>query len=188
MRNDMIRIATRVLLLAGIVGLAACGGGSASTPASSASAVAPTPTATAVASVGTSVPTLASTAVPTPTPNAVPVAGKIVFTPSTLSCNSPVAFVYVITLPSSVTTTESITESLDGKVVNTYQVDADFWDHRADGSWLLTSTVTAAQMSTMCKAGGLDPTGLAMLTQGTHTLTETDAGGHILATGSYTVS
>ncbi|MGA2514491.1 MAG: hypothetical protein ABSG37_12870 [Candidatus Limnocylindrales bacterium] len=136
----------------------------------------------------TSVPTLAPTAVPTPTPTAVPVAGKIVFTPSKLTCDSPVAFVYVVTLPSSVTTTESITESLDGKVVNTYQVTADFWDHHADGSWSLTSTVTAAQMSTMCKAGGLDPTGLAMLTPGTHTLTETDAGGNILATGSYTVS
>lgn len=161
------------LCLPGLVAAAALAGCSASS-------------ATASPSVGVTIPTLAPTVVPAPTPTAVPVVGKIVFTPSKLSCVSPVVRSYAITLLQK---TQVLTESFDGTVINNnWGVTDDFWSQQPDGSWLFTYTYTAAQMSALCKAGGLDGTGLAVLTPGTHTLTETDADGNILAKGSYTVS
>jgi hypothetical protein len=165
--------------LAGLVVAAALAGCSASSATASPTVrvAIPTPTPTAV-----STPT--PTAIPTPTPTAVPGVGKIVFTPSEVGCLSPVVRSYAVTLRNK---TQGITESFDGTVINHWGVTDDFWAQQPDGSWLFTYTYTADQMSALCKAGGLDATGLAVLTPGTHTLTETDADGNILAKGSYTV-
>jgi hypothetical protein len=115
--------------------------------------------------------------------------GGITFTPSTLSCSSPVTFTAAARLPASVHAGDTITIKLDGKLAGTSTVSSSAGDvtQQADGSWVTVSTTTSTQMQTLCAAGG-SAGGFNILTPGTHTMQILDASGKILAQGSYTVT
>ena len=115
--------------------------------------------------------------------------GGITFSPSTLSCKTPVAFTTSARLPASVHASDTITITLDGKAAGTSAVVDSSGDtkQQPDGSWVSVSTTTADQMQTLCAAGG-SAGGLNVLTPGTHTMQVLDASGKVLAQGSYTVT
>jgi len=115
--------------------------------------------------------------------------GGITFSPSTLSCKTPVVFTASARLPSSLHATDVVTITLDGKVAGTSTVVDSSGDtkQQPDGSWLSVSTTTADQMQTLCAAGG-SAGGMNVLTPVTHTMQVLDASGKVLAQGSYTVT
>jgi hypothetical protein len=114
---------------------------------------------------------------------------SISFSPSTLSCSSPVTFTTTAHLPSSVHVGDTITIKLDGKSAGSSQVSSSGGEvtQQADGSWLVVSTTTPSSMQSLCAAGG-SAGGLNVLTPGTHTMQVLDASGKVLAQGSYTVT
>ena len=114
--------------------------------------------------------------------------GGISFSPSTLSCSSPVAFTLTGHLPASVHTGDTITITLDGKTAGTSQVSSGGeMTQQGDGSWVDISTTTAATMKSICAAGGSSG-GFNVLTPGPHTMQILDSSGKVLAQGSYTVT
>jgi hypothetical protein len=114
--------------------------------------------------------------------------GSITFTPSTVSCSTPVAFTSTAHLPSSLHVGDTLTVTLDGKSAGTTQVAiGGEMTQSADGSWLDVSTTTPADMQTLCAAGG-SAGGFNVLTPGTHTMKVLDASGKVIAEGSYTVT
>jgi hypothetical protein len=115
--------------------------------------------------------------------------GGITFSPSTLSCKTPVVFTTTARLPASVHASDTIAITLDGKSAGTSTVVDSSGDtkQQPDGSWLSVSTTTAAQMQSLCAAGG-SAGGMNVLTPGTHTMQVLDASGKVLAQGSYTVT
>ena len=113
--------------------------------------------------------------------------GGITFSPSTVSCSSPVVFTATVRLPASVHSGDTITVMLDGKKVASSPISADSSTvQQADGSWISTDTTSAASMQSLCASGG-SAGGLGILTIGTHTETILDSNGKVLAQGSYTV-
>jgi hypothetical protein len=114
---------------------------------------------------------------------------SITFSPSTVSCKTPVTFTATVHLPSSVHATDSITITLDGKSAGSSQMSSAGNDvtQQPDGSWLVVSTTTPSAMQTLCEAGG-SAGGFNVLTPGTHTMQVLGAGGKVLAQGSYTVT
>ncbi|MGA2512593.1 MAG: hypothetical protein ABSG37_03105 [Candidatus Limnocylindrales bacterium] len=115
--------------------------------------------------------------------------GSITFSPSTLSCKTPVTFTTMARLPSSVHAGDTITITLDGKSAGTSEVSSIGGDttQQADGSWVSVSTTSPDEMQTLCAAGG-SAGGMNVLTPGTHTMQVLDASGKVLAQGSYTVT
>jgi hypothetical protein len=114
--------------------------------------------------------------------------GSITFSPSTVSCKTPVTFTSTANLPSSVKAGDTVTITLDGKSAGTTQVaPGGEMTRNADGSWLDVSTTTIADMQALCAAGGTAG-GFNVLTPGTHTMKVLDASGKVLAQGSYTVT
>jgi hypothetical protein len=115
--------------------------------------------------------------------------GSITFSPSTVSCSSPVTFTTTARLPASVKATDSITIMFDGKSVGSSPVSSSGSDvkQQADGSWVSVSTTTPSEMQSLCAAGGA-ALGMNVLTPGTHTMQVLDASGKVLAQGSYTVT
>jgi hypothetical protein len=114
--------------------------------------------------------------------------GSITFTPSTLSCSKPVSFTTSAHLPSSVKAGDSVTITLDGKVVTSSQVSSvSDMVQQPDGSWTSASTTAPSEMQSICAAGGSSG-GFNILTPGTHTMQVLDASGKIVAQGSYTVT
>jgi len=115
--------------------------------------------------------------------------GSIAFSPSTVSCSTPVSFTTTAHLSSSVHSGDTITITFDGKPAGSSQVLTSGGDvrHQADGSWLVVSTTTAAQMQSLCEAGGSSG-GFDVLTPGTHTMQVLDSSGKVLAQGSYTAT
>ena len=113
--------------------------------------------------------------------------GGITFSPSTVSCSSPVVFTATVRLPASVHPGDTITLMLDGKKVGSSPISADSSTvQQADGSWISTETTSVDSMQSVCASGG-SAGGLGMLTIGTHTETILDSNGKVLAQGSYTV-
>ena len=133
--------------------------------------------------------TLEASVPPTAPPSlASQITGSLTFTPNKVSCDLPVDFVMTMVLPSSVKAADSLTEMFDGKVINSFVVSDDATIiAQPDGSWLSTSTSPADTMITTCAAGGLNDSGVAVLTPGTHTVKMVDDNGKVLAQGSYTV-
>jgi antitoxin (DNA-binding transcriptional repressor) of toxin-antitoxin stability system len=114
--------------------------------------------------------------------------GGITFTPSTLSCSSPVAFTTTAHLPASVKAGDNVTITLDGKQVTSGPVSSvSDLIQQPDGSWTSTSTTSPSTMQSICAAGGSSG-GFNILTPGTHTMQVLDASGKVLAKGSYTVT
>jgi hypothetical protein len=111
--------------------------------------------------------------------------GGITISPSTLSCNSPVAFTVTVHLPASVHATDLITVRLDGKTTASAQLsDAGSTTQQADGSWLIVTTYSVDDMRAACAAGS--PVGeVNLFSPGTHTMQVLDASGRVLAQGSY---
>ena len=106
-------------------------------------------------------------------------AGGITFAPSTFSCSSSVVQVTsTLRLPSSMAATDKLIWQLDGATVVTNTV-ADTLKRQSDGSWLMTDTSSA---SSSCQG----PSG--PLSMGTHTIRILDAGGRVVAEGSYTLT
>jgi hypothetical protein len=104
--------------------------------------------------------------------------GSISLTPSSFSCSSSAPVVAVIRLPSSLQATDMLTFQTDGVVEGTETVDTTF-SHQSDGTWLFSSPSDA---NSICHGSS------TAATIGTHTLRILDAGGKILAEGSYTVT
>ena len=104
--------------------------------------------------------------------------GSISLTPSSFSCTSSAQVLAVIRLPSSLQATDMLTFQTDGVVEGTETVDTTF-SHQSDGTWLFSSPSDA---NSICHGSS---TAAAI---GTHTLRILDAGGKILAEGSYTVT
>jgi hypothetical protein len=115
---------------------------------------------------------------PTPTATA---AGSIDFVPSTMSCSAPVDFVTAITLPSTVKSGDTITETLDGAVYGTGTVSST-WTHLSDGSWTKTTTDSASDVGQACSGGQ------SVMAAGTHVVKLFDAQDQLLAQGQYTVT
>jgi hypothetical protein len=116
---------------------------------------------------------------PTPTPAA---AGSIDFAPSTLSCSAPVDFVTAITLPSTVKSGDSVTETLDGAVYGTGTVSSATWTQLSDGSWTNSTTDSASAVGQACSGGQ------SVMAAGTHVVKLLDAQDNLLAQGQYTVT
>ena len=115
-------------------------------------------------------------------------AGGITFSPSTISCSSPVAFTTTTRLPSSVHAGDTITMTLDGKTVTSATLSAGGSTvQQVDGSWIDVSTSSLTSMQSLCAAGG-SAGGFDVLTPGTHTERVLDSTGKVLAQGSYTVT
>ena len=117
-----------------------------------------------------------------PAPTATAAAAGIYYVPSTLSCSAPVDFVTVISLPSSVQSGDTITETLDGVTYGTGQVTDSSWTHLSDGMWTNTTTDTASEVTTACSGGE------SALATGTHIVKLLDAQGTLLAQGQYSVT
>jgi hypothetical protein len=115
--------------------------------------------------------------------------GGITFTPSTLSCSTPVSFMTSAHLPASVKAGDKVTIMMDGKSAGPTTVSSSGSDvtQQADGSWVIVSTTAPTDMQSICAAGG-SAGGFNILTPGTHTMQVLDASGKILAQGSYTVT
>jgi hypothetical protein len=115
--------------------------------------------------------------------------GGITFTPSTLSCSSPVTFTTAARLPASVHAGDTVTIMMDGKSAGPTTVSSSGSDvtQQADGSWIIVSTTAPTEMQSICAAGG-SAGGFNVLTPGTHTMQVLDASGKVLAKGSYTVT
>jgi hypothetical protein len=116
---------------------------------------------------------------PTPTATA---AGSIDFVPSTLSCSAPVDFVTVISLPSTVKSGDSVTETLDGAVYGTGTVSSATWTQLSDGSWTNTTTDSASAVGQACSGGQ------SVMAAGTHVVKVLDAQDNLLAQGQYAVT
>jgi hypothetical protein len=113
--------------------------------------------------------------------------GGITFSPSTVSCSSPVVFTATVRLPASVHPGDTITVMLDGKTVTSNPISADSSTVRqADGSWISTDTTSVDSMQLLCASGG-SAGGFDILTIGTHVEKILDSNGKVLAQGSYTV-
>ena len=117
----------------------------------------------------------------TATPTAA-AAGSIDFVPSTLSCSAPVDFVTVISLPSTVKSGDSVTETLDGAVYGTGTVSSATWTQLSDGSWTNTTTDSASAVGQACSGGQ------SVMAAGTHVVKVLDAQDKLLAQGQYTVT
>jgi len=130
------------------------------------------------------------TKAPTPPPSAVPAAtGGISFSPKVVNCDQPVDLVTTLTLPASVGNTDTLTEKFDGTKAASFTISDDgTFTQGADGSWASTSTAPASKMITDCANGGINDSGMAVLTTGIHTLQVLNAAGSVLASGSYTVT
>ncbi|MGZ6268154.1 MAG: zinc ribbon domain-containing protein [Candidatus Limnocylindrales bacterium] len=115
--------------------------------------------------------------------------GSLTFSPSTISCSSPVAFTVTARLPASLKSTDSISIWLDGKSAGSSPIGESGSDvkQQPDGSWLTVSTTPASEMQSTC-ASGVGPSGFSVATPGTHTMQIRDATGKVLAEGSYTVT
>ena len=138
-------------------------------------------TVTGVASAKTATPTVKAT--PTPA------TGSVTFSPRTFDCATPSGLVVTLRLPASVKATDTLTQKFDGKTTGTITIaDDSTIVQQPDGSWLSTSTSTADQMVEDCAAGGVNSSGIAVLTPGTHTMQVLDGAGEVLAQGSYTVT
>jgi hypothetical protein len=115
--------------------------------------------------------------------------GSITFEPSVLSCSNPVDMVMTTVLPASVNSGDSISETIDGHSTGGGPVtEGGTTTHRADGTWIDVSTSTAESMKSDCARGGLNTSGLEVLTEGSHTLRISDSLGNLLASGSYMVT
>jgi hypothetical protein len=113
--------------------------------------------------------------------------GGITFSPSNLSCSSPVDFTTTVGLPSSVTAGDTLSFNFDGKLQSAEIIRSDSgWTHQTDGSWENVSTINAGAMESICQSDGLE-LNWAVLTTGTHTEQYVDMSGHVLAEGTYTV-
>ena len=112
--------------------------------------------------------------------------GGISFSPSTVSCASPVTFTTTVLLPASVHAGDAITETLDGRTITTGSVNSSAV-HQADGSWSYINTSSVATMQSLCASGGSFG-GVNVLTPGAHTEQILDSTGKVLASGSYTVT
>jgi hypothetical protein len=97
--------------------------------------------------------------------------------------------VATIILPASVQSGDSISQSFDGHSGGSFPItEGGTTTHRADGTWVDTSTNTASSMQADCARGGQNSSGIDVLTPGDHVITISDATGNVLATGSYTVT
>ena len=125
-----------------------------------------------------------------PTPTLAAGLGSIVFAPAKLNCGNPVDFSITIKLPATVKSDDELAETFDGQTApDTLTIGSDqTFVQQANGSWLATVNSDAASMQTTCANGGLNSSGTAVLTPGTHTMQILDAKGKVLAQGSYTVA
>jgi hypothetical protein len=100
--------------------------------------------------------------------------GGITFSSSTISCSATVPVTETIRLPSSVRGTDQITLLIDGVVKAKDTVSREFIQ-QSDGSW---SNTTPVDVSSGCGSSSM----------GVNDLKIVDASGHILATGTYTLT
>ena len=115
--------------------------------------------------------------------------GSLTFSPSTISCSSPVSFTVTAHLPASLKSTDTISLWFDGKSAGSTPIGESGSDvnQQPDGSWLTVSTTAASEMQSAC-ASGVSSSGFNVATPGTHTMQIRDASGKVLAEGSYTVT
>jgi hypothetical protein len=104
--------------------------------------------------------------------------GSITVTPSSFSCSSSTQVMAVMRLSASMQATDMLTFQTDGVTKSSDTVDSTF-ARQTDGSWLFSEPSTA---SSVCQGSG------GPLTIGNHTLRILDAGGKVLAEGSYTLT
>jgi hypothetical protein len=117
--------------------------------------------------------------------------GSISFSPSTVSCSSPVTITEIAHLPSSVHPGDTITEVWDGQTMGSGAIQNEGSGgstiQQADGSWTMTATYDGSGIQTIC-SGDTSASGAAHFTIGTHTVQVLDSTGKVLAQGSYTVT
>jgi len=129
----------------------------------------------------------------TPIPQATPAPtladSTITYSPATVSCAAPVEWTTTIRLPASVLAGDTIVEKLDGTTIASEAIKASsMTTHEVDGTWTIVDTSEASAMQTVCSNGGLQSSGLAVLTPGTHVIQVFDSNGLLLSSGSYSVS
>jgi hypothetical protein len=146
-------------------------------------------------STSAATPTLLATPSPSATvlvtvapPTAAPTTGSITFSPSVVTCSTPIVFTMYTTLPATVLPGDSLTQKFDGVDGGKFTVTpSDTMTHNADGTWSDVSPSTLAEMTSDCNNGGKSSNGLEVLTPGTHTIAFYTSDGALLAQGSYTV-
>ena len=116
-------------------------------------------------------------------------AGSLMLEPDAISCADPAAFTIVAVLPAALVAGDTISASLDGQVVGSYVLGGigDPIVLGPDGSWLLSQSISAAQVRADCERGGADLNGAPFFTPGSHTLAYLDEIGNVLAEGSYSL-
>ena len=127
------------------------------------------------------------TPIATASPTQVAIAGSnnITFTPASLDCKSPTTFVTTITLSSAFSTTDVVSENLNGQPVSTFVV-GQVMNQLNDGSWTSTSTIPADQVKQICATAG-KYNDVAVFAVGTNDLKLLDNQNKLVAENSYTV-
>jgi hypothetical protein len=163
------------LILGGIAVVAMSGHGSTSAATLTPLAT-PSPSATVLVTIAP------------PTATAAPATGSITFSPSVVTCSTPVVFTMYMTLPATVLPGASLTQKFDGVAGGTVTLtEGDGITHNDDGTWSAVSPSTTDLMISDCNNGGKSSAGLEVLVPGTHTIAYYTADGALLAQGSYTV-
>ena len=106
--------------------------------------------------------------------------GSIVFSPSTISCSSSESVTEAVTLPSSLSYADQISLKLDGSVEATTTVGAAGFVQQTDGTWTNSSPLSTSDVCSLATSGSIS--------MGTHTLQIVDAGGKVLAQGTYSLT
>jgi hypothetical protein len=130
-----------------------------------------------------------TTPIPQTTPTLAPSVSSITFSPPNVSCAAPVEWTVTITLPASILSGDVVTEKIDGVKVQSGRIEvASLITHETDGTWTWVSPLTGSQIQALCSSGGLNSTGVAVLTAGAHVVQVYDATGALISQGSYTVT
>jgi hypothetical protein len=110
---------------------------------------------------------------------------KITFAPVSLNCATPTAFTTTITLSSTLSAVDVITENFNGLVVSSFVV-GQVMNQLNDGSWTGTNTIPVEQVTQICAAGG-KYNGVAVFAPGTNDLQLLNSQGKQVADNFYTV-
>ena len=120
-----------------------------------------------------------------PTPSTM----SITYSPTSLACSAPVAWQITFRLPASVLSGDTVVEKIDGTQVSSGPMQVDSTTtHEADGTWTVVSSFTVSDIQAICDNGGLNGSGVAVLTAGAHNIQVFDANEILLSQGSYTVN
>jgi hypothetical protein len=114
---------------------------------------------------------------------------SITYSPQSLTCSAPVAWQATFRLPASVLSGDTVVEKIDGTEISSGPMQVDSTTtHETDGTWTVVSSFTVSDIQSICDNSGLNGSGVAVMTVGTHNIQVFDSNDVLLAQGSYTVT